>query len=135
MGKVEPVSESSGAKAGRLDPQPPDPDNPQQLVGRVLVYCEGNIRNGHARLELYAFLVMARMQRAHPLLGREEPATNLLQMRREHFVAEPFAAETDPIRVVLVYIDERGLVDHLVTTRIRKLELSFPARSAAPDGP
>ena len=110
------------------DLQPVDPDKRPHLADRVLVYCEGNVRNGWARLELWALVVRAEMEQATPFLGDEGPGKRMLQVGSGESGRSRYVYQTDPIRVILVYVDGRSTVSRVVTTRIRELELTYPAR-------
>ncbi len=113
-------------RAGRLvvsDLQQVDPAKRPRPTGRVLVYCEGNPRNGWARLELFAVVLGREMKRATPFLGEEGPGKRLLQVGPGKGGRSRFVVPTDPIRVTLVWVDGRGKVSRVETTRIREVEL------------
>jgi hypothetical protein len=99
------------------------PERRSRLTGRVLLYCEGNVGNGWAELDLYVAVVAMQMQRAIPFLGHEGPGMNLLEIAPPNRNQAWHNMQTDPIRVLLVYVNAKGTVDRIVTTRIRELDL------------
>jgi hypothetical protein len=110
------------------DVQLVDPDKRPRPAGRVLVYCEGNVRNGWARLELWALVVRAEMERATPFLDDEGPGKRLLQVGSGKGGRSRYAYQTDPIRVTLVSVDGKGAVTRIATTRIRELSILVPSK-------
>jgi hypothetical protein len=126
-GRILPV------RARRLaasDLQMVDHDKLPKLAGRVLIYCEGNVWNSWAKLELSVLFLGADMARATPLMGREGPGQRFLEIGPDNRDGGRYITQTDPIRIILIYVNERGAVDRIGMTRIRELELSYPEGSA-----